>query len=157
MAVGNGIIPFFEGIICGFSNTCRIARDVLCIILYSFALIACFADFDTPIIGSNPFSDPNLELKFGTNNDNLKFSPVTSSTAFLTLPRKLYNSLAVFNSSRIICLFFTDALDVRRKKTSLKVLNVVLSSSVINSTIDELELSISCNFPKNPEKTYVPN
>ena len=104
-------------------------------------------------LGSNPFSNPNLELK----DDSLAFSPVTSSTASLTLPPNLFDSSRVSNSSHIaLSVFLTDALYLRRNKSLLEVGSVVLSASVINKTIDQLDPPISLRFLKNPVSIYAP-
>ena len=112
-------------------------------------------EFDMQIfsasLGNNPFSNPNLEL----NEDNLVFSPVTSSTASLTLPQNLLDSSRVSNFTRIAqSVFLTDALYLRRNKSLLEVGSVVLSASVINQTIDQLDPPISLRFLKNPVSIY---
>ena len=102
-------------------------------------------------LGSNPFSNPSLEL----NKDSMAFSPMTSYTASLTLPQNLFESSGVSNSSRIaLSVFVTDALYLRRNKSLLEVGSVVLSASVINQTINELDPPISLRFLINPVSIY---
>ena len=103
-------------------------------------------------LGSNPFSNHKLEL----NEDSLVFSPVTSSTASLTLPQNLFDSSSVSNSAHIaLSVFLTDALYLRRNKSLLEVGSVVLSASVINQTINQLDPPISLRFLKNPVSIYI--
>ena len=124
----------------------------------SFAVSAQEVDpekFDTEVfsvnLGRNPFLDDDLAL----NEDSLDFSAVTSPTASLTLPQTLFDSLTVRNSSRITqSVFLTDALYLRRNKSSLKVGSVVMAASIINSTADELNPPISIKFLKNPVRMH---
>ena len=98
-------------------------------------------------LGDNPFSEADLEL----NTNTLDFSSMTSSTASLTLPQNLFDSVRVSNLSRITqSVFLTDALYLRRNESVLKVGSVIIGASVVNSTIEELEPPISLTFLKNP-------
>ena len=102
-------------------------------------------------LGDNPFSEFDMRL----NENSLDFSSVTSSTASLTLPQNLFDSLQFSNSSRIThSVFLTDALYLRRNDSVLEVGSVVIAASVVNSTIEGLEPPVSLTFQKKPVSTY---
>ena len=105
------------------------------------------AQFFSVSLGGNPFSEENLEL----NENSLDFSSVTSSTASLTLPQNLFDSLRDSNSSRITqSVFLTEALYLRRNTSVLEVGSVIIAANVVNSAIKGLEPPISLTFLKNP-------
>ena len=108
-------------------------------------------DFDmqmfSVLLGDDPFSGKHAQL----DNTILDFSPVTSSTASITLPQNLFDSLPVMNSTRITrSVFLTDALYLRRNDSTLKVGSIILTASVVNNTVEGLNPPISITFLKNP-------
>ena len=98
-------------------------------------------------LGEHPFSGEDTRL----NNNSLDFSPVTSSTASITLPQNLFDSLPGSNSSRITrSVFLTDALYLRRNESALVVGSIIIAASVVNSTIEGLNPPIFITLLKNP-------
>ena len=98
-------------------------------------------------LGDSPFSDNQTEL----SEDSLIFSTVKSSTASITLPQNLFDSLPASNSSRITHLVFLNhALFLRRNDSSLTVGSIIISASIINRTVEGLEPPVSLTFLKNP-------
>ena len=98
-------------------------------------------------LGHDPFSDTQTEL----NEESLIFSTVKSSTASITLPQNLFDSLPASNSSRITYLvFLNDALFLRRNDSTLKVGSIIISTSIVNRTVEGLEPPVSLTFLKNP-------
>ena len=98
-------------------------------------------------LGENPFSGQDAQL----NNNSLDFSPVTSSTASITLPQNLFDSLTMSSYSRITrSVFLNDALYLRRNDSALEVGSIIIAASVVNSTIEGLTPPISIMFLKNP-------
>ena len=103
-------------------------------------------------LGDNPFSEANLEL----NENSLDFFSMTSSTASLTLPENLFDSLRVSNFSRITqSVFLTDGLYLRRNDSLLEVGSVIIATSVVNGTIEGLDPPISITFLKNPVSVHL--
>ena len=98
-------------------------------------------------LGSNPFSQDDLEL----NESSLVFSSVNSPTASLTIPPNVFDMMRVSNSSRITqSVYLTDALYLTRNDSKLKVGSVILETSVVNMTIEDLNPPITLTFLKNP-------
>ena len=98
-------------------------------------------------LGDSPFSG----TKNISSEDSLNFSAVNHSTASITLPANLFDSLPASNSSRITQLvFLNDALYLRRNESSLEVGSIIIVTSVAEEIIEHLEPPISLTFLKNP-------
>ena len=97
-------------------------------------------------LGNSPFSD----IQTGLSEESLNFSAAMSSTASITLPQNLFNSLPASNSSHITHLvFLNNALFLRRNDSSLKVGSIIISASIVNRTVEGLEPPVSITFLKN--------